>query len=174
MNIGSIGYSISALTYLMLFLVLLTDNHQGATKKLLIIASLVSSLWAASMTYQALTGLDLITPQILEFAKHTAWIMLLLKMLSVAYGTGVAKTGLRIALACIVFFIVIMTVPVIYQYVTGSNLAIGDSFDYLLDTHLLLSVIGIVLVEQLFRNTKQEQRWVIKFLCLGSGQYVCI
>jgi len=173
MNIGSIGYSISALTYLMLFLVLLTDKHRGTTKKLLIIASLSSSLWAVSMTYQAIKGVDLITPQILEFIKHTAWIMLLLKMLSVAYGTGIAKLGLRIALGSIVLFVVIMTIPVIYQYITGNDLVIGNSFDYLLDTHLMLAVIGIVLVEQLFRNTKPEQRWVIKFLCLGlGGMYV--
>lgn len=169
MNIGSIGYSICALTYLIFFSVLLTDKHQGATKKLLILASLASCLWATAMSYQAITGVDLITPQVLEFARDTAWIMLLLKMLSVAYGTGIAKTGLRIAFSAIVLFVVAMTIPVIYQYLTANDLTLGSSFDYLLDTHLLLSVIVIVLVEQLYRNTKKEQRWVIKFLCLGLG-----
>ena len=37
MNIGSIGYSISALTFLIFFAVLLTDKHKGPTKKLLVI-----------------------------------------------------------------------------------------------------------------------------------------
>jgi len=173
MNIGSIGYSISALTYLILFLVLLTDKHHGASKKLLIFASLVTGLWAASMSYQAITGLDLITPQVLEFTRDSAWVMFLLKMLSTVYGTGIARTGLRLAFGAIVLFIFIMIVPVIYQYITDNDLAVGKNFDYLLGTHLILSVTGIVLVEQLFRNTKKEQRWIIKFLCLGlGGMYV--
>ncbi|MDZ7752487.1 MAG: XrtA/PEP-CTERM system histidine kinase PrsK [Gammaproteobacteria bacterium] len=34
---------------------------------------------------------------------------------------------------------------------------------------VLLPVAGLVLVEQLFRNANTEQRWAIKFMCLGIG-----
>ena len=74
--------------------------------------------------------------------------MLLLKMLSLAYGAGVAKVGLRIAFGSIVLFVV-MTLPVVYQYITANTLSFGSRSDYLLNTHLLLSVFVIVLVEQL-------------------------
>jgi len=40
--------------------------------------------------------------------------------------------------------------------------------------HLVLSVTGLVLVEQLYRNVVPLQRWGIKFLCLGlAGLFVC-
>src|SRR3569832_1991848 len=31
------------------------------------------------------------------------------------------------------------------------------------------AVIGLVLVEQLFRNTRTDKRWAIKYLCFGVG-----
>lgn len=173
MNIGSIGYSISALTFLIFFAVLLTDKHKGPTKKLLITAALTSSLWAVSMAYQAVTGKDLITPQVLEFIKATAWITLLLRMLSVSYASDTTRRGLKIVFVAVVLVVIFMTLPVLYQHLSGSKAIFGDNFNYLLAAHLLLSVIGIVLVEQLYRNIKPEQRWVVKYLCLGlGGMYV--
>jgi putative PEP-CTERM system histidine kinase len=35
--------------------------------------------------------------------------------------------------------------------------------------YVLLTVSGLFLVENLYRNTRPEQRWGIKFLCLGIG-----
>ena len=34
---------------------------------------------------------------------------------------------------------------------------------------MLLPVGGLLLVEQLYRNTPVDRRWAIKFLCLGLG-----
>jgi putative PEP-CTERM system histidine kinase len=34
---------------------------------------------------------------------------------------------------------------------------------------VLLAVMGLVLVEQVYRSTRPEDRWAIKFLCLGLG-----
>ena len=34
---------------------------------------------------------------------------------------------------------------------------------------MLLAVAGLVLVEQIYRNTPLDQRWAIKFLCIGVG-----
>lgn len=35
--------------------------------------------------------------------------------------------------------------------------------------HVIFAVLGLILVEQLYRNTALSQRWNIKFLCLGLG-----
>ena len=173
MNIGSIGYSISAIAFFIFFTVLLTDKHKGAAKLLLVIAAFSSSVWSFSMSYQAMTGSDFITPQVLEFVKSISWIALLLKMLSVTYGAGITTSSFKIVLSSIIVFVVFMLFPVMYQYQNQGITTFGDSFNYLLASHLLLAVIGIVLIEQLYRNTRPEQRWVIKFLCLGlGGMYV--
>ncbi len=173
MNIGAASYSISAIAFLIFFAALLTDKHKGSAKILLVIAAFSSSVWAFSMSYQAMTGSDLITPQVLEFVKSISWIALLLRMLSVAYGAGITTKNFIFALGSIVAFVSAMLVPVIYQYLNNGATTFGNNFNYLLTSHLLLSIVGIVLIEQLYRNTRPEQRQVIKFLCLGlGGMYV--
>lgn len=169
MNIGSIGYSISGIAFLVFFAVLLTDKHKGTSKLFLVIAAFFSSAWAFSMSYQAMMGSDLISPQVLEFIKSICWIALLLRMLSVTYGAGISTTGFMLSLGLIISFVLLMMLPVLYRQLSNDTTAFGDNFNYLLASHLLLSVIGIVLIEQLYRNTRPEQRWVIKFLCLGLG-----
>ncbi|NOQ64293.1 MAG: PEP-CTERM system histidine kinase PrsK [Methyloprofundus sp.] len=39
--------------------------------------------------------------------------------------------------------------------------------DIRLFTHLSFSIIGLILVEQLYRSVNKDQRWAIKYLCLG-------
>ena len=40
-------------------------------------------------------------------------------------------------------------------------------FDFRLFAHIGFAIVGLMLVEQLYRNARQEQRWSIKFICLG-------
>ncbi|MGH8603457.1 MAG: XrtA/PEP-CTERM system histidine kinase PrsK, partial [Gammaproteobacteria bacterium] len=42
-------------------------------------------------------------------------------------------------------------------------------FDVLFFGHLALAILGLVLVEHLFRYTRVESRWAMKFLCIGLG-----
>ncbi|MBK1672854.1 hypothetical protein CKO35_05960 [Ectothiorhodospira shaposhnikovii] len=41
--------------------------------------------------------------------------------------------------------------------------------DVLLGGKLMLTLIALLLVEQIYRNTSREGRWAIKYLCLGVG-----
>ena len=47
-------------------------------------------------------------------------------------------------------------------------------FDFRLSVHIGFSLIGLMLVEQLYRNAMQEQRWAIKFLCIGLASIFII
>lgn len=169
MLVGTIGYLISAITFIAFFGILLTDKHKGATKSLVIFATLISAVWSLSMAYQAVNKTDLITPQLLEFVKDAAWIALLFQMISHAYVSNIAINKLRIALSIVITFAAIVTTPVIYQYFSGKSFPLGSNFDYILSVHLTLNVLGIVLIEQLYRNAVHEQRWIIKYICLGLG-----
>ena len=37
-----------------------------------------------------------------------------------------------------------------------------------------MAIVGMILVEQLYRNTPVKQRWGIKFACLGIGGDFCL
>lgn len=41
--------------------------------------------------------------------------------------------------------------------------------DLRLFAHVVFAIIGLILIEQIYRNTFSEQRWSIKYLCLGLG-----
>lgn len=47
-------------------------------------------------------------------------------------------------------------------------------FDFRHIVHIGFSIIGLILVEQLYRNAMQEQRWAIKFICMGLASVFTI
>lgn len=169
MLVGSIGYFVGSIAFIVFFGILLTDRHNVYHKSLLYIALFISSIWSASMSYQAIMEVDLIIPQVLEFLKGAAWLAFLFKMTSMTCAPTFSTKGQRIAILSVLLVIVIMVFPVVYGYFLKKPFPLGTNFDFLLATHLLLSVIGLVLLEQLFRNSRHEQRQIIKHMCLGLG-----
>ena len=169
MLVGSIGYFVSAIAFLTFFGILLTDKNKGYRKSLLFFAALSSSIWSLSMGYQSILEVDLILPQILEFVKGTAWLIFLFRMSSMTSAPTFSAIGQRNAIISVISLVVIMIFPVIYRYFLDSPFPLGSNFDFILATHLLLSVIGLVMLEQLLRNSRNEQRQVIKYMCLGLG-----
>jgi len=48
----------------------------------------------------------------------------------------------------------------VFELIAGNDVLIG---------HLLISIGGIVIVEQLYRNTADEHRWALKYLWIAIG-----
>jgi len=66
----------------------------------------------------------------------------------------------------------ILILPKLFEYVIDDGSFIQD-VEYLTAVSLLMTIIGIAFVEQLYRNTRAEQKWAIKYLCLGLlGMYI--
>lgn len=171
MLLGTIGYLISAITFLVFFGVLLTDKHRGLTKLLLVLATFISAIWSVSMAAYGMTGIGIFYYQVVELVHAISWIMFLLGMLSATYGTRFINIKTISVFIVSVFLLVILSL--IYDYSPHGYKAVFPGFHYILSAHLFLSVVGIVLIEQLYRNTLAEQKWVIKYLCLGlGGMYV--
>ena len=57
----------------------------------------------------------------------------------------------------------------ILPFSAGRLLSADQAIEFGFLGHVLLTVSGLFLVENLYRNTRPEQRWGIKFLCLGIG-----
>ena len=58
---------------------------------------------------------------------------------------------------------------IISAYINAKPPSTAIGVDARIFGHLALAVVGLVLVEQLFRNTRAESRWAIKYLCFGIG-----
>lgn len=172
MNIGAISYSISAFTFLIFLAILLTDKHKGSTKKALLIAASVNCIWSFLLAYQSLINLSGIQVSIFEYFKSVSWLILLTQLLCVACGDRFENTTIKKIKYGVLILISMLISPVLIEYLVGDVFFL-QSVEYLVALNLLIAIIGIVFVEQVYRNTRTEQKWAIKYLCLGLlGMYI--
>ncbi|RKZ55679.1 MAG: PEP-CTERM system histidine kinase PrsK [Gammaproteobacteria bacterium] len=172
MNIGAIGYSISAFTFLIFLAILLTDRHKGTTKTALLIAASVSCIWSFTLAYEALSLFEEVQISIFEYFKSVSWLILLVQLLSIAYSSRFKKTTIKKIQYGLFIAAFILILPKLFEYGIEDGSFI-QQVDYLAGLSLLVTIIGIVFVEQLYRNTRVEQKWAIKYLCLGLlGMYI--
>lgn len=170
MIIGAISYATSSVFFFALLLVLLAGRSGVSFKRFLALASAASGLWATAAALQAAFDTTLIVSQLLELARDLSWLAFLLHMLNArADGNRVMTTGLRTARNAIYAFTLVTMLLALYRYFGGSSLSFFVGFDYALAGHLLLAVVGLVLLEQILRNTPVDLLRAIKYLCLGIG-----
>ncbi len=168
LTIGTVSYSAGALFFLLLTLLLLTSWRGRLQGGLLVLATLSTALWAGLLTVQV--GYHSLPVQVVwsvEIWRDTAWFLFLFNILNIADSgkerpkLGVKRWALGVYGLCGV--LLIMTWLPWEPWKTFIDL------DLHIPSHILLAVIGLALIEQLYRNTRPEQRWSIKFLCLGIG-----
>lgn len=172
MNIGAISYSISAFTFLIFLAILLTDRHKGNTKQALLIAASISCIWSFVLAYESLLFVDEIKISVFEYFKSISWLILLIQLLSVAYSDRFKNKTIKRIQYGLVITAFILVLPELSEYIVG-EISYLQKIEYLTALSLLMTIIGIVFVEQVYRNTRAEQKWAIKYLCLGLlGMYI--
>lgn len=175
-NVGLISYLFAAVAYGVLALLMLTSWRGRLQGGLLVVACLVSVLWAAYSSYVASSTVVASTRQefsgfyLMEVARDWAWYFFLLKLLS---PLRIQQPALAkfIRYAVPVVFILslgILALDILPSHTITSGLDVGG-IDLRLLGHFGMAVIGLVLVEQLFRNTREDSRWAVKYLFLGLG-----
>jgi len=173
MIIGTVSYAIASGIFVALMVVLLTVRGGGPFKRLLVVATAVSALWAASSAFQATFNSPFIVVQLLEFLRDLVWLTFLLHMLTTRSadndGGSVWFTAVRHGMYA---FTAVMMALAVYLHFAGSGLSLLSRFDFQFAGHLLLAVIGLVLLEQILRNTPHELLRAIKYLCFGIGGMV--
>jgi len=169
MSIEPVSFGVATVLFLILGLVMLTGQRNNLPKKMLALACLSSSLWAGMVTWQAIYGGFLSATLLLELFRSLAWFAFLLVMLRTAYKTTpTISRHFRLAFTGITIFVIGLMVLADYRISGGSifeNIAGND----VLVGHLMISLGGLVMVEQLYRNTSEEHRWALKYLWMAIG-----
>ena len=169
LNIEVVSFATAALFFISLSLVLMTGQRGQPQKRLLAIATLSSGTWAGVVAYQAAYGGLVIIAQLLELLRELTWFAFLLLLLKTAYNaTKQVVTRFWITLGIISAFTAALMLLALYRISGGSALELIAGND-VLSGHLLMAVGGLVIVEQLYRNTPAPQRRAIKYLCLAIG-----
>ncbi|HWI12917.1 MAG TPA: PEP-CTERM system histidine kinase PrsK, partial [Burkholderiales bacterium] len=161
MTASELSYGAATVAFLVLFALLVTSWRGRLPGMLLAAACMVTGLWALVLAYGPATDSAWATvSDVLEVLRSTAWFAFLLVVLG--YSRKAVRT-LRGAALGIVGYCAATLVIVL----AAGGAAGGAPPMISILSALVLAVIGMVLAEQLFRNVEPQQRWGIKFLCLG-------
>jgi putative PEP-CTERM system histidine kinase len=137
---------------------------------LLLLASVFSTAWFALLAAESMAGVE---PgqavAVLEVLRTLTWLLFLVRVLGYR-----GEEGADARLSSAARGLLGLGVLVLVGVVAGPWLDrwVGSLVDLqraILAGHVLLAVGGLVLVEQLFRNTPVDRRWAVKFLCFALG-----
>ena len=169
MFIGVISYSLTAFLFLVLC-VLLISRWRGRLNGayfLLFISSIV--VWAVSAAYSfqfdyAVTHFTIS----LELLRNIIWALFLIQLLG-SLDKNKTESSLYKLVTRIAWFVpLFMLIATLYLGLAKQiDPIIG--FDLRVIGHVLTAIVGLSLVEQVFRRAELEQRWALKFLCFGLG-----
>ena len=166
--IGSAGYAADALAMAVLGLLLLTSWRGRLQGGLLLLAVMASVVWALLLAIQAqwhVVPVQLIWAA--EAVRMVAWCVFLLRVL--AHGQSALAQRLRLLRWSVLGGGFLLLLP-FEDWVPALLPGPGDWLAKArLIGQLLLTVVGLFLVEQMYRNTPWQHRWGIKFLCFGLG-----
>lgn len=170
-DIGTISYATAAVAFLFLSLLLLTSWRGRLQGAMLTAACLISALWAAVVTYQVSQGRGSSLPgDLLEVLRDAAWLAFLVILLGFSrQAAALSSRRLGLKAAGVILLCILLIAAAVYPYVFSVAVNQPPNFLIGIAARVVLAVMGMVLVEQLFRNTRSDQRWGIKHVCLGLG-----
>ena len=169
-NYSYYSYLTAAAAYLILLPLSLIGIKKNPVAIPLIIAIVFSLTWAGYTAFLIHSDQTFTSESLpLETLRNTAWFFLLSAIISRQQFNNnyllLVKSRLANGLILFMLFIFIMEVFSDLRYQIQQLL--GQ--DLRLFAHVIFAIIGLMLVEQLYRNATLDLHWTIKFLCLGLG-----
>jgi putative PEP-CTERM system histidine kinase len=171
-NIGLYSYGTAFLAYAMLLVLVFIARRNNPLGNALLAASALTALWAAIVTISTV----LVQPRILliqlsEVARNAAWIFVLLKLIGLRLrGTDHILASKRwipwfTFISCLILTILLAAEQLGEKLAPLYDLSMYASFS----AWIAMSIAGMLLLEQFFRNSNEGELWATKHLCLGLG-----
>lgn len=165
---SSFGLAVFGYLVLWIYLISFGTNWRSSihTRRMVSVA-IVSTLWAAAGLLYAFSGnaLALVTASLADVTKYGAWYVFLVTLLAPTSHSD-TRPFLPSWLPAICWFLVITGIGLQFS-VALSYISPEEWLRVLIFHGLAEAVIGLVLVEQLFRTVSEDSRWNIKPLCLA-------
>ena len=162
------SYSVSIVAYMVVFCLSLIRVNKNPLGVPIITAFVFSLVWSGYIVFILQTNEFYIQDTLpVESLRNLAWFFFLSVLISKQqfnsqYYLLRHTWQVPFVLLLTIGIVILESIPDLrYQF----QQLIG--FDFRLFVHIGFSIIGLMLVEQLYRNAIQEQRWAIKFICMG-------
>ena len=163
------GYALAALGYLAFAVYLVLARGLGrdgaAVSRVFVGAVLCSALWAGAAAGAGLWMAEAwpLAQEVLDVTRYGLWFAFLLLLVKPAQTRGLTSGGRLRGISAAVTAAALAVVA--YRAVVGQ---IDDEPDKpILAAMMALPVLGLLLVEQLFRNLGEDSRWNAKPVCIG-------
>jgi putative PEP-CTERM system histidine kinase len=170
-GIAIISYSLTAVAFVALSSLLLTIWRGRVHGLALAAACGLTALWGVAIALQlALNHPVPLLTDILEILRSGGWSTFILLLLR--YSTRPAslfKGRLRLSALGVGSFYFLVLLATLAVYWPGEQWHGEFGFVTGIVARVAAALIGLLLIEQLYRNTPANNRWGIKFLCLGTG-----
>ena len=171
-NYGFYSYLIGALAYAGLLLWSVPKIKRHSPINFFVIAVLSSLLWSAMTAYVVYSQNYFIADSLAyETLRNISWFLLLGAFISRKSDNSVLASLMASSTAQVLVSVamLVFVLEAFGGFLERINLAFALSGQLRLTLHLLFAVVGLVLVEQVFRNAQGDRRWAVKFLCIGLG-----
>ena len=162
-QLGIAGYSVAGLSFFFLTALLIISWRGRNVGARLIAASAITTLWAFILATEIRLGhMPLLVIYLAEIARDAAWLLVLTELAGAAaprvliVGTHVLWLGL---------LVIGVAVPLLPHL--GAQ--IGTPALLLSRSGLALALLGLVLLEQIYRNASQASRTTLRYFVLGLG-----
>ena len=171
MNLGFYSYLSAVLGFCFLGLLLLFSWRSSLQGRLLTVVVVTTAVWAAIAAvvagdYAEIAGFYLA----FEILRYIAWYVFLLKLFepAVQQMDGYRFLRRRGLLLCTGFAGLLLVFEAGTTHLATAELA-QALMPWRYTGHILLSLIGLAIIEQLFRNIAPDYRYNLKFLFIGAG-----
>jgi putative PEP-CTERM system histidine kinase len=171
-DIGLYSYSIALLAYTLLSAFVFLTRARRPLGWSLLVACILTANWAGTVAASSLLANPQVKlMQLAEIARNASWCFVLLQFM------GLRLQGSAHILATHrwmpwFFAGVGGVITALFLVPTLSRVLVlpGDLYrDAAFSLWLSMAVLGLLLLEQIFRNSTVNERWSIKYLCLGLG-----
>lgn len=167
-DLSVISYGTSAVVFSVLSVMVATRYLRRDIDRALFLASFVTAIWAAALVTQSLWSQPgFFIRYLLELLRDTAWLLLIFAILRDSFRqakfTGQLRKTLGFATAALIAALMVLgTLEFIFNadLVSGKTKLIGQ---------IALSLLGLSLIEQIWRNSPTLSRSSVKYLCIGTA-----
>lgn len=156
--IADIGYSLSALSYFLLLLLLFTVRKAGLAKYLLILSTVVTVLWSVAHISVLMGELTLTRLLFIDTGKQVIWLLFLAAFLRDDFKSLWTVLSRPVTLAILALPVAALILPYV--------ITMPPTWRFLLNTVIALEVL--ILLEQVYRQAG-SQSWTFKPLVLYLG-----
>ena len=164
LSVYQISYLASLLAYIGLVTLLIINWRKSKYVVALSLAAAASALWSLSIILQNVIEFQEWMPVALELLRMICWLV----FLATVHGISQNRSAL-VGRTSFYGFLAVGTGLVVIAESAIPNLSEENRVLMTSVVFICFCVSGLLLLENLYRNSNMDRRWAVKFLCFGLG-----